>query len=496
MVSGPVGRDEREGIYIVSVIGSTIRLLRENAREAAVSHDGTKIAFADADHRQIWVMDADGQQSRPVVTAGPDYSVGWPKWSNDGRRLSYFRIRPSADVIEQVLETCNPDGSGRVALLNDNSIGDYDWLSGGRVVVARTEPPPHSADSNLWEIRVDTSTGQPKSQLRRLSDWTGVNFQGLNLTGDGKQLVFTNYRPQSDVYIAELDGAGQPFKSAERLTLDERLDWPSAWTHDSKTVLFHSDRAGAFDLYQQGVQARTADVLVINAEQKWSPELSPDGAWILYLSRVDQKSPARLMRMAAAGGSSEVVFDLRGSVDFAIPTDISSTDHPFPSFHCGTQPSAGCVVAERLGSSIVFSRFDPAKGSKSEVMTFKPDHPWVQWDLSPDGSRLAVNTFFRDKGDLRIVTLADGRITLVPIKDVARLGGVSWAADSSGLYLPSFSSRGTTILFATLDGTNRMVYKSPWDIFSTLPSPDGRHIALGTVTTNSNVWLIPKFPKD
>ena len=92
MVSGPVGRDEREGIYVISVIGSTIRLLRDNARQAAVSHDGTKIAFADADYSRIWVMDADGQQVRPIVVAESGYIVGWPKWSNDGRRISYFRV--------------------------------------------------------------------------------------------------------------------------------------------------------------------------------------------------------------------------------------------------------------------------------------------------------------------------------------------------------------------------------------------------------------------
>ncbi len=202
------------------------------------------------------------------------------------------------------------------------------------------------------------------------------------------------------------------------------------------------------------------------------------------------------MRMATAGGSSDVVLELRGSVDFATPTDISTTDHPFPSFHCGMKPGTPCVLAERLGPTITFSRFDPAKGSKSEIFTFKPEHLWVQWDLSSDGSRLAVNTSFRDKGDLRVVSLVDGRSTPVPLKDVARIGNVTWAPDSSGFYLPSFSSRGTSILFATLDGTTRVVYKSPWDIFGILPSPDGRHLALGMVTTNSNTWLIPKFPKD
>ena len=394
------------------------------------------------------------------------------------------------------METCDPNGGGRVALINNSDINDYDWLPGGRLVLAQTEPPPHSVDSNLWEMRVDTRTGQPNSKLRRLTNWTGFNFQGLNLTADGKRLVFTNNRPQSDVFVAEADGAAHAIKKPERLTFEERLDWPSGWTRDGKSILFHSDRAGAFNLYQQRVEARTAEVLVINAEQKWSPELSPDGAWILYLSRADQKSPARLMRVPAAGGSSEVVFDLRGSVDFALPGDIATTNQPFPSFHCGTQQGTACVVAERLGDKLVFSSFDPLQGRKSEVFSMKPERPWVQWDLSPDGARLAVSTFFRDKSDLRVVSVADGRSTPIVLKDVARLGGVSWAADSSGLYLPAFSSRGTTVLFATLDGATRVVYKTPWDVFSAFPSPDGRHMALGMVTTDSNVWQITNFPKD
>ena len=491
-----MGEHEREGIYVISVIGSTIRLLRDNARAAAVSHDGTKIAFVDPDFKQISVMDIDGQQVRPLVAAEPGYVVLHPKWSNDGRRISYVKGRPNADVMEWTLLTCAPDGTGSVPLFTtDNTVG-YDWTPDGRLILARTEPPPRRIDSNLWEIRVDTRTGQPKGEIRRLTDWTGFNFVGLNLTADGKQLVFTNYRPQSDVFMGEAEAAGQSMKTAERLTLDERLDWPSGWTRDGKAVLFYSDRAGAFNLYRQSLGARTPEAVVINAEQKWSPQLSPDGAWILYMSRADRKVPVRLMRLPAAGGAPELLFELKGAVDFANDPDIASTDESFPSFHCGKQPGTGCIVAERLGDKLVFSSFDPAQGRNKEAFTMPVKRAWQHnWDFSPDGTRLAVNTWERDKSNLQIVTVADGKATSVVLKDAVRLGRVAWAADGAGWYLISYSSRGNSVVFATLDGKTRLVYTTPWDLYSALPSPDGRHVAMGMITTNANVWKIAEFPK-
>jgi len=40
------------------------------------------------------------------------------------------------------------------------------------------------------------------------------------------------------------------------LTFDEWLDWPTGWSRDSKAVLFHSNRNGVLNMFQQALTAR------------------------------------------------------------------------------------------------------------------------------------------------------------------------------------------------------------------------------------------------
>lgn len=49
---------------------------------------------------------------------------------------------------------------------------------------------------------------------------------------------------RSHVSIAELEGGGWQLKAQRRLTLTERNDSPTAWTTDSRSVLFWSDSDG------------------------------------------------------------------------------------------------------------------------------------------------------------------------------------------------------------------------------------------------------------
>ena len=111
-------------------------------------------------------------------------------------------------------------------------------------------------------MRYDEDTGKPKGTPRRLTDWTGFYFGNPQLTADGKRFVFLNGRSQSDVYLGELANGGAELKTPQRVTLDDRVDWPGGWSPDSKTMFLYSDRNGDFDIYKQGVSERNADPVV------------------------------------------------------------------------------------------------------------------------------------------------------------------------------------------------------------------------------------------
>ena len=84
------------------------------------------------------------------------------------------------------------------------------------------------------------------------------------------------------VYVAEIktDGAlGAP----QRLSQDERRNIPFSWTPDSKSVIFTSDRDGAFHIFKQSIDQLAPDLLVGGDQNVQGARLNPDGSEILYL---------------------------------------------------------------------------------------------------------------------------------------------------------------------------------------------------------------------
>src|SRR5262249_1389525 len=157
-----------------------------------------------------------------------------------------------------------------------------------------------SYDWNLWQIGVDIRTGVASGMPRRLTNWAGSYLSNLSVSADGKLLALQKGTGQAQVYLAELAAGGMRMSSPRRLTNDEAIDVPSAWTPDSKAVLFWSNRNGKSGIFKQGINQETAEAVVTGPSDLEWPRLSPDGAWILYLDRpkttVGPSTPDRLMR--------------------------------------------------------------------------------------------------------------------------------------------------------------------------------------------------------
>jgi hypothetical protein len=96
---------------------------------------------------------------------------------------------------------------------------------------------------------------------------------------------------------------------------------------------------------------------------------------------------------------------------------------------------------------------------------------------------------------VKIITLADKATTKLSAMPWTQLAAVGWAADGKGLFLASYSSRGTTIVTMSPGGKPNPLFKRPsWDTFSIMPSPDGHYLAFGPITANANAWTIANFP--
>ncbi len=71
---------------------------------------------------------------------------------------------------------------------------------------------------------------------------------------------------------------------------------------------------------------------------------------------------------------------------------------------------------------------------------------------------------------------------------------VEWSPDGSALYLVGDTPRDVVLLRVDLQGQAHVLHRDRTGFFfSVTPSPDGRHLAFGKITVESNAWMIEEF---
>ncbi len=207
--------------------------------------------------------------------------------------------------------------------------------------------------------------------------------------------------------------------------------------------------------------------------------MSADGAWVFYkLGSDDGGAMDKLMRIPINGGTSQEVL----------------TAHLDGLPRCSRSPGTLCAIAERSADrkQLVFSSFD-AKGRGREVAKFDTEVTTdYRWDLSPDGTRLAVVK--SREAQVHILSLTGRPRQDLTVKGWSILTTAAWASDGKSLFVSSFGDKGPVILHVDLQGNARLLWEQPGGIDTyAVPSPDGRHLALRAWTVEGNLWMMENF---
>jgi len=334
--------------------------------------------------------------------------------------------------------------------------------------------------SNLWEIALDSQTGKPVNKPRPITNWDEVRLDNLSTTADGKRLAFTKGISQFDVDVADLEKNGRKLSNSRRLTLDERDDMPSAWMPDSKSVLFASNRNGNFDLFKQGLDQRRAEPIasgVNRTQAEWwesgpPAQVTPDGEWILYFA----EAHTQLMKMPISGGTPRHVITQQRTFDVV----------------CARVHGKRCVLIEGFAErkELSVTEFDPMRGKGHELVRIETDPSalFYTWDLSSDGSRLAIAKSGPGADRIQIIRLEGGRAHDVRVKGWKWFQSINWAADETGWYVWSYTSPGSMLLYVDSQGQAQILRHAEAYSSMAIPSPDGRHLAFGENSAIANVW--------
>ncbi|MFL6436123.1 MAG: hypothetical protein ACJ71Q_00970 [Terriglobales bacterium] len=460
------------------------------------SPDGSRIAFV-AGH-SIWVMPAGGGEASKIFSAGSGYRFDDLDWSADGSRLADMRRHGEYDEV--VVESRAVTGGEAVVAISDPRLRSFAWAPNGHLFYSQLESLKE-ASANIWEVGIDSSTFQASGSPQKLTNWAGFSLWDLSTTSDGKRVSFVRKNDQSDVYVGELSANGSRFRMPVRLTQDDRMDWPGSWAQERNALLFFSDRNANFDIFEQAVdKPAPIEIVTGQSEEKRDPQLSPDGRWILYLAwpnqRDDQlRSSGRLMRVPVSGGAPEFVTDVNGypgSARMPRERELPSA-RGYPDFRCTSIPISGrpCVLAEAKGDHLVFSAFDPLQGKQGEVASMEIDPIDSFWDLSRDGTRIALGRCEAADSHVRILQLATKQESQVRVPGWACLTSIAWSPDGNSLFASTWGSKGGSLLHIMPTGDTALLYRAlGMSLERPIPSPDGHFLAYGEVTTISNAWMI------
>ncbi|MCG8432657.1 MAG: DPP IV N-terminal domain-containing protein [Gammaproteobacteria bacterium] len=377
----------------------------------AFSPDGTRVAFswrpADTSDADLYIKQVNSET--PLRITDHDADEISPAWSPDGTTVAFLRRDETTCAIYTV-----PAIGGPERKLIDCTPGSYTELS-------------WSPDGNTLAYRDRVSVNHPyiiyllnlaDNERRALTnpDNSITGDAELRFSPDGEYIAFTRITAVGveDLHIVPSSG-GEP----ERLTFDNLKMHGVGWSADGEDIIYSSNRGGTFSLWTISRRGGEPRWLGVTGKHIDGFSLSGDGRRLVY--ERDQ-SVCNLWQVQLTAGGSGVASPLPSSTQWEWSPQFSPDGNriAFVSDRSGT---AEIWVSNRDG-------FNPL-----QLTEFKgPFTHGPRW--SPDGVQLVFATPLNGNYDIYTIA-ADGgtplRITSHPTED--RVG--NWSADGQHIYFAS-----------------------------------------------------------
>lgn len=254
----------------------------EWASDPQISPNGERIVYVrnffdvmkDRQRSNLWVINADGTNHRPLTTGTANDSS--PRWSPDGKRLLYVSALDGGAQI-----WCRWMDDGHTAKLTrlPKGPGNMQWSPDGQQIA--------------FSMFVDGKR-KPLVQLPtkpKGADWADApkEIDDVSYRFDGKGYLTRGF---THLFVVPADGG-----TARQITEGDFNHGGSfSWTPDSKNLVFSANRNKDWqyqpresELYEIAIATGELTKLTDRVGPDSSPVVSPDGKTIAYLGLDDEK---------------------------------------------------------------------------------------------------------------------------------------------------------------------------------------------------------------
>ncbi len=322
----------RSELYSVPATGGHVtRHTFSGGREGCFSRDGKQIAYTrgpaafyrqryrGSSNTEIWLQDLQGNNNRQVTKFdGQDTS---PCWAPDGKTLYYVthKLGEHANIVRRRISPKAPAKLEAVTSHKRNSVRQARLSRDGNWLVYACGP-------DLWVV---STKGTPPRKLlieAYADDKTNPDTRKTYTSGATEMFVSPNERYTALVIHGELFVITRRGGKALRMTNHPANDRDIAWSSDSRTVFFVSDRGGHDDIW--AVEPADPRVRKISPSVKFkvrrltkTPEaeshvlVSPDGKRVSFIRN------GKLTTMKPDGTDVKVVVDQSLVINYAWSPD-------------------------------------------------------------------------------------------------------------------------------------------------------------------------------
>ena len=235
-------------IYVMDEDGSNVTRLTNHPHTDSSpkwSPDGRRITFSslrDDPHNadgnwEVYVMDANG--GNVIRLTNQPRVDGTPTWSPDGKQIAFASNRHGLGDIFVM----NAAGRNETRITIDDTNGvSYDWAPAwspkGRFIAY--ESTRGGRGSDIWLMKPDGSRPIRLSKRKAHDTWPAWS-------PDGKQIAFASREGKNlawEIFRIDVDGSG-----IKNLTNNSANDQYPAWSPRGEKIAFSSDRDGDYDIY-------------------------------------------------------------------------------------------------------------------------------------------------------------------------------------------------------------------------------------------------------
>ena len=223
----------------------------------------TKIAFTSTrdGNEEIYVMDGDGRNQRRV-TVNPARDE-YPAWSPDGKKIAFESYRNNVNKDHRQIWVIDADGKNPIRL-TDGLVDCYaDWSPDSTKILYDTVRVPEDHDLAPGGITVMDADGNNKRIVK--------NARGIHpsWSPDGKRIVFVsgkNPGDDSQIYVMDIDG-----RNRTQITHDPVHKRLPSWSHDGKRIAYVGDNV-IWVVDSDGENPRQLTQIKSDEHPTWSPD--------------------------------------------------------------------------------------------------------------------------------------------------------------------------------------------------------------------------------